>query len=71
MNLELARDFAEKMARDEDSAVAEYIRAQANYLVLTNKDLSKYELVRESEGMNGGITMSKTTWWLRPIEEKS
>jgi len=50
-----ANMLARKSVKIEDSAVAEYIRLQAEHLARQGKDLADYYLVRE----NGNLTYDK------------
>jgi len=43
----VTQEVAKKAIRLEDSAVAQYIKSQADYLVAQGKDLTKYDLVRD------------------------
>jgi hypothetical protein len=56
-----ARVLAKHQAKIEDSAVAEYVRAQCQWLAGLGEPLEQYQLVRESTVDLSGM---KTTWKL-------
>jgi len=57
--------IAQQSVKIEDSAVSEYIRQQAEYLLSQGKNLADYYLVRENGNMtyDGGSTIKSSVYY--------